>query len=157
MVGSRHMPPGRFIAATTDTSFGPIRFVGVCVPWRDAHVRTGMRNRLSWEDHRNYLTALLEVVRRLPENAIIVGDFNQRVPKRGQPLDVAELLTFALGERFKIVTSGRIADVDDLSIDHLACGPDLVVKKLRGLPKTQNEIVLSDHFGLAIELTRKCE
>jgi hypothetical protein len=39
----------------TDTPIGPIRFVGVCIPWRDAHVRTGRRDRAPWEDHLRFL------------------------------------------------------------------------------------------------------
>src|SRR5688572_33230249 len=40
-VGDPELPTGRFIAATTFTPIGPIRFIGVCIPWKDAHVRSG--------------------------------------------------------------------------------------------------------------------
>ena len=51
-------PGGRLIAATTETDVGPIRVVGVCIPWRDANVATGRRDRESWEDHLAFLSAL---------------------------------------------------------------------------------------------------
>ncbi|HEY1051050.1 MAG TPA: hypothetical protein VGE39_14870, partial [Prosthecobacter sp.] len=57
-LGSALLPPGRFVAGTTDTPRGPLRFIGVCIPWRDAHVRTGQRNRQPWEDHLTYLQHL---------------------------------------------------------------------------------------------------
>ncbi|MFT7553569.1 MAG: hypothetical protein ACI9BV_003905 [Rhodothermales bacterium] len=39
--GSEGLPAGRFIAGTTDSSIGEVRVLGICIPWRDAHVRNG--------------------------------------------------------------------------------------------------------------------
>ena len=44
-VGSDALPGGRFVAATTETVLGLLSVVGVCIPWRDAHVRTGRKDR----------------------------------------------------------------------------------------------------------------
>lgn len=38
-IGDPEMPTGRFVSGVTQG----IRFVGVCIPWRDAHVKTGRK------------------------------------------------------------------------------------------------------------------
>jgi exonuclease III len=153
-VGNAQLPPGRFISAVTKTPLGALRCIGVCIPWADAHVSTGTKNKMRWEDHKNYLRALHPVVEKLPEDAIIVGDFNQRIPRGSNPQDTSELLMESLGEQFSIVTCGKIPDEAEQSIDHLACRSNLAVKTIRGLPKIQNNVNLSDHFGLIVELER---
>jgi hypothetical protein len=71
----------------TDTPIGPIRFVGVCIPWRDAHVRTGRRDRAPCEDHLRFLeqarivqfeaSPLLEVGRRtIDERPVSIDDID---------------------------------------------------------------------------------
>ena len=45
------LPGGRLVAGITLTALGPLTVVGVCVPWRDAHVRSGGRERSQWQEH----------------------------------------------------------------------------------------------------------
>jgi exonuclease III len=78
-IGDDEMPSGRFASGVTDG----IRFVGVCIPWRDAHVKTGRRDRTAWEDHLSYCRGLERVLARYashPPPIVLVGDFNQRIP-----------------------------------------------------------------------------
>jgi hypothetical protein len=63
-VGSTRIPGGRFVSGTTATSIGPVTFLGVCIPWRDAHVRTGRKDRSGWEDHSAYLMGLKRLLTR---------------------------------------------------------------------------------------------
>ena len=153
-IGNSELPSGRFVSAITETPLGALRCIGVCIPWADAHVSTGARNRVRWEDHKSYLRALRPIVENLPQEAIVVGDFNQRIPRGSNPQDTAELLMSSLGEELSVVTGGQIPDVAEQSIDHLACRSNLEVKSIRGLPKIQNNVNLSDHFGLIVELER---
>ena len=53
-VGSSDLPPGRFVAGTTQTPQGDVRVIGVCIPWQSAHTNTGHKNRKNWEDHERY-------------------------------------------------------------------------------------------------------
>ena len=81
-VGSVTLPDGRFVAGTTATDAGPIRFMAVCVPSRDAHVRTGRRNREPWADHMTYLRGLMDILGRRPlRDTVLLGDFNQTLPR----------------------------------------------------------------------------
>lgn len=39
-IGEPSLPPGRFVCGTTETRIGALAVIGVCIPWKDAHVRT---------------------------------------------------------------------------------------------------------------------
>jgi hypothetical protein len=96
--GDAELPSGRFIAGRTETPIGPIHVVGVCIPWERAHVSTGRKDRRAWEDHRAYLNGLARILRRdeYSTRTIVVGDFNQTIPRRRAPAAVAEALNDAI-------------------------------------------------------------
>ena len=152
IVGDDEMPTGRFVAGVT----GGIRFVGVCIPWRSAHVASGRRDRRLWEDHLAYCRGLGRVLARFSEEdrpLCVLGDFNQTIPCIRQPGSVAKALADALPEGFVVVTEGlRDAERKPL-IDHIAVS--------RGLPISVTQIVariaddgtpLSDHAGVVARL-----
>jgi len=151
-LGDPQLPPGRFVAATTETSVGSLRFIGVCVPWKDAHVRTGNRNRQPWEDHKTYLSGLRDILGQSKTRTVLLGDFNQRIPRRMQPEDVSDQLAKTLGQNFNVLTAGLIPGVNDYAIDHVACTSDLKLKSLMGLPNVISGVTVSDHFGMVLEL-----
>ena len=155
-VGSGSLPPGRFIAGTTDAGLGLVRFVGVCIPWRAAHVSSGQRNRSPWQDHLTYCGHLPEALTR---NAIVgtvlLGDFNQRIPCQGQPAHVYAALVNALGSRFKLTTAGAILGAPGPAIDHLAVTVGLHSAGVMYLsPKDEFGKAMSDHFGMKVTLMR---
>ena len=55
------LPGERFVARTTETVPGPLLVVGVRIPWHDAHVRTGRKNRAGWRDHEAWLSGFATV------------------------------------------------------------------------------------------------
>ena len=146
------------MAGTTETAVGDVRFIGVCVPWRDAHVRTGRRDRKPWEDHLSYLRHLRIVVDRYADGhaTVILGDFNQRVRRVRQPTEAyAALMASMQGLTF--ATAGRIDGAPTPSIDHVAFTPDLMANAVRYLPPNDDAGgVMSDHFGLEVRLHRAC-
>jgi hypothetical protein len=152
--GDGEMPSGRFVSGTT----GGIRFVGVCIPWRDAHVRTGRRDRKPWDDHVSYCRGLgrfLAVFAGQETPTCVLGDYNQRIPRVSQPLIVASALADAMPVNFRIVTQG-IKDSHGMSlIDHLAVSPGIAVNMLQVVPRVSNDgTELSDHVGVAASLER---
>ena len=153
-LGSRLLPPGRFVSGTTDTPCGAVRFVGVCIPWRDAHVRSGQRNRQPWEDHLTYLQhlrPLLQSDRSVP--TVLLGDFNQRIPRARQPHHVFSALTSVLTPDFRLAIAGPITDAPDLAIDHLAVSGALQSLRTDFLsPHDEHGAQMSDHFGLRVLL-----
>lgn len=153
-IGSPLLPPGRFVAGTTDTPCGTVRFVGICIPWRDAHVRTGQRNRQPWQEHLTYLQhirQLLQSERSVP--TLLLGDFNQSIPRTRQPLHVFAALTAILSCGFQFATTGIIAGASNLSIDHLAFSDPLRHVQTDFLsPHDEHCVKMSDHFGLRVLL-----
>jgi endonuclease/exonuclease/phosphatase family metal-dependent hydrolase len=157
-LGSPLLPSGRFVAGTTNTPIGPVRFVGVCIPWRDAHVRTGRKDRQPWQDHLTYLQHLGSVLAQRTTKcpAIMLGDLNQRVPRAGQPEAVFSALTDALSCGFELVTSGSIPGTPELAIDHLAATSELAPTGVEHLDRhDENGEPMSDHFGLRIHLQNR--
>jgi endonuclease/exonuclease/phosphatase family metal-dependent hydrolase len=154
-IGSTRMPSGRFIAGTTETLIGRVRVIGVCILWQDAHVRTGRKDREKWQDHLAYLHGLAEVVERIDDHIpnLVLGDFNQRIPRNGQPHSVHDRLMEALGSRFKFITGGALPGLEAQSIDHVAVSKELEAAAVGTFSNvTENGTRLSDHFGLRVQL-----
>jgi len=88
-LGHPDLPGGRFVAGTLISPFGNIRVIGVCIPWAAAHVSTGRRDRVRWEDHTRFLEAIGRYLgQRVNTPTLILGDFNQTIPKLRQPIGV---------------------------------------------------------------------
>lgn len=152
-VGSGDLPGGRFVAGTTDTPIGPVRMVGVCIPWRAAHVSTGRRDRAPWEDHVAYLDALAALVPGWLDAGpqVVVGDFNQRIPRRYAPVAAHESLLRAFAP-LTIITTGDVPGLDRPVIDHVALGPGLVAHAVTGISRIVDGRRVSDHDGVVVDL-----
>lgn len=153
--GSPLMPSGRFICGTTETSIGPVRCIGVCIPWKDAHVRTGRKDRAPWQDHLAFLDGFNEWLKSTPTDipSVLLGDFNQRIPRGRQPAHVFSRLEEILHGRFEIMAGGNLDGVEVQSIDHVGISGDLQAGPLMTFSNiAENGMQLSDHFGLRIEV-----
>ena len=153
-LGSDVMPPGRFVSGVTETTMGEVTVIGVCIPWADSRVRGAKMKRKRWEDHRQYLDGLSELLDRTPaEQLIVAGDFNQRMQQgKTAPADVRMALQDAIGSRMNIVTSG-LGYRGRRSIDHVALSSDLSAEYLGVISNLDGERKLSDHFGIAAGLS----
>ena len=148
-LGSEEIPDGRFVAGTTETTSGArLTIVGACIPWSHSHVSTCRKNRKPWEDHEAWLAGFEKIRYRLPESrCVILGDFNQKIPRTKAPHRVYGPLKQAF-EGFKFATEGDLPG-GLRAIDHIAHTPDL---KPRGIEIWHKECAdgtrLSDHFGV---------
>lgn len=152
MRGSTSLPAGRFVAATTATSLGDVRIVGICIPWRMAHVATGNRNRTAWQDHRAYLEGFHDAVGSCATPRIVVGDFNQRIPPAREPKDVSEKLRHALND-FRIWTAGEVPGLAVQPVCHIGGSQHFDLIAIRGISRATDGSSLSDHDGLIAEVT----
>jgi endonuclease/exonuclease/phosphatase family metal-dependent hydrolase len=144
------------VAGVTPTPLGDFRVAGVCIPWAKAHVDTGRRDRATWEDHLAYLGGLTEWLPERPSTALVLGDFNQRVPKRYQPQHALDALRHALLDRLELATAGEIPGVGKQSIDHICHSQDLVFTSVTGISNMGPDgRQLSDHFGLGVRFSRR--
>ncbi len=147
--GPDGLPPGRFVAATTTTPLGVTRVVGLCIPWKDAHVRTGSRDRAPWEDHRTFVRGIRDTLSDAKAPVVVAGDFNQKIPRKNAPREVAEELLETLGcLRVATVSSGA-----DALIDHVAHSTDLKGRLVTTLPRSDERGRLTDHLGAVVELS----
>jgi len=153
--GHPDMPSGRFISATLCSPETNLRVIGVCVPWAAAHVTTGRRDRVRWEDHTRYLAALGTYLRENTDRpAIIVGDFNQTIPRSRQPIDVSRMLNEqVMGAGFQPASAGAQGEPAELLIDHLLCSSGAHASLEALLPRVSATGRLSDHTGFVAALS----
>ena len=142
------LPGGRFIAATVQHPAGEIRVYGVCIPWKDAHVRTGRKDRTPWQDHSTYLDGLRQLIQQVDAPLVVAGDFNQRIPRVSQPVSVAEQLSRSI-DGLQVCTA---LPLEKPLIDHIAVSPELVVTKVEVIPDHDQEGRLSDHRGVIADI-----
>ena len=176
------LPGGRLVAGVTEAPVGKVTVVGVCIPWGGAHVDSGRRDRVRWQDHLDWLSGFERLSYARPRRrTIILGDFNQRSP-RGGKLHSALQRAFA---HFQISTSGFMAEASRLGangvelqevaltdtppakgmprlIDHIAHSEDLALRQQTPeregtrcvgiFPKEVDGTRLSDHTGVWLDL-----
>ena len=143
------LPGGRFIAATVQHPVGDILIYGVCIPWKDAHVRTGRKDRTPWEDHSTFLEGLRQLVEQEKSPLVVAGDFNQRIPRVSQPVLVAEQLSRCM-DGLQVCTA---LPLDKPLIDHIVVSQEFIATKVEVIPDHDTEGRLSDHRGVIAELT----
>ncbi|BBY28146.1 endonuclease/exonuclease/phosphatase family protein [Mycolicibacterium sediminis] len=150
-VGVEGATLGRLAVATAIGEDGPIRIIGVCIPWRDAHVHTGRGNAHSWSEHLDYLDHLERILPALGNDipTVIAGDFNQRIPRKGQPQTVADRLREVLAD-WTIHTCGELPNGPH--IDHIATNQHIGLQAVSDWSASDHLGRLSDHAGVACRL-----
>lgn len=152
-VGHPTMPPGRFVAGRTSTPAGDLRVAGVCIPWREAHVRSGRRDRANWDDHLEYLDGLETLAHGWTGPTIVLGDFNQRVPRGTAPGLVYGALERALLDRYRVATAGPLKPLGRPAIDHVVHSSDFDAEEVTAISNlAEDGHRISDHFGVAVRL-----
>ncbi|NJM00131.1 MAG: hypothetical protein HC924_15630 [Synechococcaceae cyanobacterium SM2_3_2] len=132
--------------------------MGVCIPWKYAHVMTGGRDRQPWQDHLLYCQGLQKVLSQYSDSfepICILGDYNQRIPRLNQPQKIGRALLEAIPETFTIPTKG-LKDMDGkMLIDHYAVSPSLNIEITQILSRfAEDGTRLSDHVGVVAELKK---
>jgi endonuclease/exonuclease/phosphatase family metal-dependent hydrolase len=155
-VGRAGMPSGRFVAGRTSTPAGELRVAGVCIPWREAHVRSGRRDRANWDDHLEYLAGLETLARGWSGPTIVLGDFNQRIPRATAPAHIYAALESALLGRYQVATSGPLPPLGRPAIDHVVHSGDFEAQDVTALSNLADDgHRISDHFGVAVRLVAR--
>lgn len=149
VLGHEDLPGGRFVAGTTQTALGKVRFIGVCIPWSHAHVTSGRRDRKLWEDHLIFIEKVKSVLKASPEKTVLMGDFNQSMPRSRAPIRAEQALRKVLGTRFSVATEGLTDTTGSNCIDHVCHTAALRVDSVSVLPRVTGEgLRISDHFGV---------
>lgn len=155
-LGIDSLPPGRFVSGVTQTSVGEVAVIGICIPWFGSRTeaRRGVERRGRWEDHEEYLAGLTEVLERVEAKRLIVmGDFNQRIGKGSRaPRGLQSALHEAFSSKLRIVTADLVFQ-GRKSIDHIALSADWTVDSVDTISNVHGERKLSDHFGVAADVS----
>ena len=155
-LGIDTLPPGRFVSGITHTSVGEVAVIGICIPWSGsrAEARRGEKRKRRWEDHEEYLAGLTEVLERVDASQLIVmGDFNQRIGEGSRaPRALRQALQEAFSPNLRIVTAD-LGFQGRKSIDHVALSADWAVDSLAAISNIHGERKLSDHFGVAADVS----
>jgi hypothetical protein len=147
------LPEGRYVAGTTSTPAGEVRVIGVVIPYGFAGVRFGQPKRRPWELHLKYLEALGRSLAGGAKRTIVLGDFNQRVPRKYQPKAAFDALKEAILERLHIATAGVLEPIQRQAIDHVCHSSDLACRCVASIFNARpGEGQVSDHFGVRVEL-----
>lgn len=147
--GNSDLPSGRFVAGSTQTPVGKLRIIGVCIPWSHAHVSSGQRNRKPWDDHIAFIEHLKPVLEAAPEPTVLVGDFNQSLPRSRAPIRVEGALRELLASRMKVATESVQNEMGARCIDHIAHTHSIRTNNVEIVPAVSPEgLRLSDHFGV---------
>lgn len=150
--GPADLPAGRFVSGRTKTPAGEITVIGICIPYRWSGARYGGRQKI-WEAHLRYLSVLDRFLPTDPERLVVLGDFNQRVPRKYQPQQVFDALAETLLTRLNIASSGMIDGIDRQAIDHICHSRDLAALSVTGLSNIGPDgREISDHFGVQVTL-----
>ena len=147
---------GRLVDALVESPQGPIRVLAVCVPWRDAHVRTGINpHGMRWREHTAHLAHISRLLagHRSDVPLVVMGDFNQRLPRTSQPRAVHDYLMAAF-RPLDVLTAGAgpLPGLDRQELDHIAVSPDLVPVRVWGVDRHEGERTLSDHDAVLAEV-----
>jgi hypothetical protein len=144
-----------FVCGETDTPVGPLRVGGVCIPYRFSG-RCDEPPKKVWQDHCEYIEALRDWIGMTPHRTIVLGDFNQRIPRKYQPRALFDALSQGVLAQLPAATAGLTGPDGDLAIDHICHSPDLWADKARSLSNLDTEgRAFSDHFGVACEVIEK--
>ena len=148
--GSGALPGGRLVAGITQTALGLLTVVGVCIPWRDAHVRSGRKDRSRWQEHEAWLAGFGGLpYRHAKRRTVVLGDFGQQIPRRSQPAGVHAALLNAF-DGFGFATAGDLDGAPGRTVDHIARTPDLALAgSIGSWPRTdRHDNRLSGRLGV---------
>ena len=161
-LGSETLPPGRFVAGATETPAGQVTVIGVCIPWHNANVNVGAKNKKPWQDHSSYLDALSSILAgKSPLPLVVLGDFNQQIGQRRRPYpplsqparaELRKTMQAARPPGLTIATAG-LGLRGRRAIDHIAISGDLSAAALATIDNTDGDRRLSDHFGVVATLS----
>lgn len=165
-LGSDRLPPGRFLAGTTETPMGQIRVCGVCIPWHNSGVNVGVKDRTPWQDHCAYLDGLSSILSsKSPTPLIVLGDFNQQIGQRRRPYPPlshpvrtkSQETMAAVGPPGLTIASAGLGLRGRRAIDHMAISGELSAVSLTTIDNMDGDRRLSDHFGVVADLYTRGE
>lgn len=150
---------GAYLSGVTNVDGIDVWVVGVCIPYSFASPLGAPTKAKPWSQHLAYLrgleTAIANRSRDMP--CIVLGDYNQFIPRIWGPKAAAAALSNALGDLL-VSTSGPMEGVARPAIDHVAHCRKLSAASIQTLSNIgPGGDRFSDHYGLVVNLDRTLE
>lgn len=131
-----------------------VRVLGLCIPYHMSRFNLSAEEKTRpWEDHLKFLDVIEPWLTAIPDQLplIVVGDFNQRIPRVWAPHRVYQRLMEVFAG-FEFVTAQLQSPHDGKTIDHVATAGPI---KCRGV-EARSRFELdgrprSDHFGVVAD------
>lgn len=155
--GTEPLKSGAYLTARTETPLGAIRIAGVCIPYNFASPFGETPKARPWSQHMIFLEGLRQAHRAwgLANDTVLMGDFNQFIPRIWGSKAASKALEEALGG-LSICTDGIIDGVDRPTVDHIGLGTGLHALSTTGIDEHDEQgRRLSDHFGIAVRVARR--
>ena len=146
---------GGLVCGVTQLSARRVCCIGLCIPYHMAKLDGEDRTR-PWHHHKVFLRAVTPWLRQQAQNnpVILLGDFNQRIPRKYGSQDAYALLEEALSP-FHILTSGGLQPLSLQTIDHICTNQAFIAKSIEARSRfDEGGRPRSDHFGVFAELDR---
>jgi endonuclease/exonuclease/phosphatase (EEP) superfamily protein YafD len=144
---------GRIVRGVTDAPCGELTVIGVCIPWRMAHVSHGRKDAAPWQEHRKFLEALrgLLAAEDTAGPLLLAGDFNQTLPRTRASQELGELLQECLAGG-RVLTAGHRSEVQLLDHVVLFNGDHLRDDAVNVCSASREGRRLSDHDLVEVRL-----
>ncbi|MEO9969674.1 MAG: endonuclease/exonuclease/phosphatase family protein [Hyphomonadaceae bacterium] len=146
---------GGLIGGVTNLDGQEMLCIGLCIPYHMAKLASEEKTR-PWHHHKTFLKQVAPWLRtQIGERPIIVvGDFNQRIPRKYGSREAYDLLMQAL-DPFEIITRGELAPLGELTIDHIGLNGGFRAARIEARSRFGHDgRPRSDHFGIFAEVTQ---
>jgi endonuclease/exonuclease/phosphatase family metal-dependent hydrolase len=146
---------GGAVSGVTDGPLGPVRVVGLCVPYTQASP-VGVEPKIKpWTHHVEFLDLLAPVLAGMRSGPplVVLGDFNQQEPEKWGLHEARAAFDRAFAH-LDIVTKGDVRGMAQPAIDHVAVSHELRGKRVEGFSRMAEKGPLSDppHDLIFVEL-----
>jgi hypothetical protein len=154
IAGPNGCEAGAYLSGVTNVNGVDVWVVGVCIPYSFASPLGAEPRARPWSQHITYLRGLKTAIENRPRDlpCIVLGDYNQFVPRIWGSKAAAAALSDALGDLL-VSTSGPMKGLAKPAIDHIAHCGKLSAANVRTLSNIGDRGErLSDHYGMVVDL-----
>ena len=145
---------GGLVAGVTRLGGEDVLCIGLCIPYHMAKL-VGEKKTRPWHHHKTFLKQVAPWLRtQIGKHPIIVmGDFNQRIPRKYGSREAYDLL-MQVFDLFDVITGGELAPLGELTIDHIGLNGGLKLARVEARSRFAGDgRPRSDHFGIFAELS----
>ena len=146
---------GGLVAGVTKLDGEDVLCIGLCIPYHMAKLANEEKTR-PWHHHKRFLKQVTPWLRTQTGErpTIVMGDFNQRIPRKYGSREAYDLLMHVF-DPFEIITRDELEPLGELTIDHIGLKGGLGAVRIEARSRFAHDgRPRSDHFGVFATLTK---